>query len=383
MNRPTVSFVVLCYKLGHYLGECLSSILAQSYANFEILVMDDCSPDETPQVARSFPDPRVHHIRQPVNRGGYANLNDGLARCRGEFVWIISADDYLRDDHALEKYLQAFCAHPEAGLVFCPSLEIVAGVERAMGWGNHGPDKIVYPPGKFFVRLVQETNIISGSSALVRKEFYDRFGLWPMDIPHAADCYIFSLMALYYGVVYLPQPMMAWRRHELQWTEQYENEMAHVKASSDIAVRWRLRAHARQQGMEEAAAVCETALVDDYVERLVQYQTKQWKYGLTLEAFESSLRAHAESDERDRIHARIITKLFPRLIETGDQCYSYGDVGPAKSCYLLALRVGARAAPLRLRLSIIALGVVGRKLANCRGLMRRLEALVQGGSVGG
>jgi glycosyltransferase involved in cell wall biosynthesis len=60
---PIVSFVVPCYKLGHLLRECVDSILCQTYSDFEVLIMDDCSPDNTPEVAQSFQDPRVKYIR--------------------------------------------------------------------------------------------------------------------------------------------------------------------------------------------------------------------------------------------------------------------------------------------------------------------------------
>ena len=63
MQNPTVSFVVPCYKLAHLLPECINSILGQTYSDLEVLIMDDCSPDNTAEVARSFNDLRVKHIR--------------------------------------------------------------------------------------------------------------------------------------------------------------------------------------------------------------------------------------------------------------------------------------------------------------------------------
>jgi len=61
--NPLVSFVVPCYKFAHLLPQCVNSILEQTYQNYEILIMDNCSPDTTPEVAASFKDPRVKHIR--------------------------------------------------------------------------------------------------------------------------------------------------------------------------------------------------------------------------------------------------------------------------------------------------------------------------------
>jgi len=102
---PAVSFIVPCYNYAHLLALCVRSILAQTYPDFEILIMDDCSPDNTPEVARSFGDSRVRHIRHEKNLGHLANALRGHQLARGRFHWIISADDHLRRPDALEKYM--------------------------------------------------------------------------------------------------------------------------------------------------------------------------------------------------------------------------------------------------------------------------------------
>ena len=66
---PMVSFVVPCHKLAHWLPDCVASILSQTCRDFEVLIMDDCSPDNTSEVARSFQDPRVRYIRNETNLG--------------------------------------------------------------------------------------------------------------------------------------------------------------------------------------------------------------------------------------------------------------------------------------------------------------------------
>src|SRR5437660_6803256 len=96
MHTPTVSFVVPCYKLAHVLQECVDSVLSQTYSDIEVLIMDDCSPDNTIEVANSFQDPRVKHVRNAQNLGPLRNYNKGIKMSRGKYVWLISADEYLR-----------------------------------------------------------------------------------------------------------------------------------------------------------------------------------------------------------------------------------------------------------------------------------------------
>src|ERR1700710_1386671 len=112
MNNPTVSFVVPCYELAHLLPECVASILSQTYTDFEILIMDDCSPDDTEKVAATFRDERVKYIRNSENLGKLRNYNKGIGLCGGEYIWLISADDYLRKPYILEHYMRVMETNP-------------------------------------------------------------------------------------------------------------------------------------------------------------------------------------------------------------------------------------------------------------------------------
>src|SRR5262245_60086033 len=129
---PRVSFVVPCYRFGHLLADCVGSILSQSFPDLEVLIMDDCSPDETPEVAsRLSTDPRVRHIRNDKNIGHLRNYNRGLSIARGEYLWLISADDRLRRPYVVERFVRLLDAHPDVGYVFCPVLRFTD--EREIG----------------------------------------------------------------------------------------------------------------------------------------------------------------------------------------------------------------------------------------------------------
>src|SRR2546425_3448751 len=111
-QNPMVSFVVPCYNLAHLLPECINSILCQTYGDFEVLIMDDCSPDKTAEVAQSFRDHRVKHIRNEPNVGHLRNYNNGIALSQGKYVWLISADDCLRRPYILQRYVDLLNRNP-------------------------------------------------------------------------------------------------------------------------------------------------------------------------------------------------------------------------------------------------------------------------------
>jgi glycosyltransferase involved in cell wall biosynthesis len=120
LNCPKVSFVIPCYNLAHLLPQCIDSILSQTYSDFEILIMNDRSPDDTARVAKSYQDKRVKHIENESNLGHLRNYNKGIEMSRGQYIWLISADDYLRVPYILERYVRLMDSSPTVGYVVCP-----------------------------------------------------------------------------------------------------------------------------------------------------------------------------------------------------------------------------------------------------------------------
>jgi glycosyltransferase involved in cell wall biosynthesis len=107
VTRVTVLLSV--YNGERYVGEAIDSILGPTYRDFELLVIDDCSTDRTPQILASYADPRIRVIRNATNRGLTKSLNLGLAEARGEL--IARHDD---DDRSLPRRLEAQVAHLDA-----------------------------------------------------------------------------------------------------------------------------------------------------------------------------------------------------------------------------------------------------------------------------
>src|SRR5215813_7715276 len=178
--EPKVSFVIPCYNLAHFLADCVNSILSQTYGDFEVLIMDDCSPDNTPEVAAEFEDPRVTYIRNEPNLGHLRNYNKGIELSRGKYVWLISADDCLRSRSVLQKYVDLLDENPNIGYVFCPAMVLKDGEEaEVIGRVNRNGDRAEILSGRELVRSSAYNCPLVSPTALVRKECYTKVGGFP------------------------------------------------------------------------------------------------------------------------------------------------------------------------------------------------------------
>lgn len=114
---PLVSVIIPAYNADPYIDEALRSVLAQSYPEIEIIVVDDGSTDGTADRIAAF-SPRVQCYRR-TNSGGFPGVprNTGIERCSGEYICFFDADDIMVPDR-VEKQANFLSDHPEAGLVF-------------------------------------------------------------------------------------------------------------------------------------------------------------------------------------------------------------------------------------------------------------------------
>lgn len=118
-SRPRITVVIPCYNYGHFLAECLASVLDPGQVDVDVVIVDDASPDGSAAVARELAreDPRIRVIEHRTNKGHIATYNEGLAAAEGEYVMLLSADDLLAPG-ALARSAALLQAHPEVGLVY-------------------------------------------------------------------------------------------------------------------------------------------------------------------------------------------------------------------------------------------------------------------------
>lgn len=102
---PKVSIIVPFWGVEKYIAECIESIISQTFRDFELLLIDDCSQDRSREIAESFArkDSRIKIIVHVENLGLGGARNTGLKNAQGEFIWYIDSDDKMYSDNALEK----------------------------------------------------------------------------------------------------------------------------------------------------------------------------------------------------------------------------------------------------------------------------------------
>jgi len=115
---PRVTVVMAVYNAARFLREAVASVLAQTYRDFELVVVDDSSRDDSLSILQSFVDPRMQIIRHPTNMGAALSRNDALAAARGELAAIMDADDVCAPTR-LERQVAFLDANPPVGLVGC------------------------------------------------------------------------------------------------------------------------------------------------------------------------------------------------------------------------------------------------------------------------
>ncbi|HEY0866259.1 MAG TPA: glycosyltransferase family A protein [Fimbriimonas sp.] len=202
---PTVSILVPSYNHAQYLRECLDSAVAQTFEDWELILVDDASSDDSASIARSFEDPRVRVLVNGENLGTYGALQRGLDEASGEFVAVLNSDDVWLPEK-IHSQVVLMRDHPTTQ--FCYTLGDQISAEGLMHANQHHdwPRDEVQELLPFLLR----ENRILASSVMFRREglrFHTECrysGDWIALLEHAAlgPC------------VCVPEPMTLWRIHE-------------------------------------------------------------------------------------------------------------------------------------------------------------------------
>lgn len=141
MQQPSLTVVVTSYNYSNYISKCIESILDQDYSDFELIILDNCSTDETVEVVSGFlSDERVRLVRHPENIGACLNFNAALRVGNGRYLSLVSADDCLLPGHfsrlmsALKR--NASCVLAYSPIIMMDSRGVLHGAQKHSGYAE-------------------------------------------------------------------------------------------------------------------------------------------------------------------------------------------------------------------------------------------------------
>ncbi len=203
IDSPQISIVMSVYNGASYLEEAINSILQQTYANFELIIVDDASTDATSEILRKFDDCRIRVITNPRNLGLTKSLNIGMAAARGKYIARMDADD-LSLPHRLELQWQFLESHPDYALLGSPYYQIdeqgqIRSLIRVLTENEALRDGL------------RQQNWFGHGSVMMRREAVEQLGGYDERFTYAQDYDLWLRMSEQFKIANLEEPLYCWR----------------------------------------------------------------------------------------------------------------------------------------------------------------------------
>lgn len=196
-NNPLVSIITPTFNRSDYLPEAIDSVLGQTYPNFELIIIDDGSTDDTKTLVDSYlTDPRINYIYQS-NQGQSVARNKGIAESKGEFVCFLDSDNAWCPNK-LERSVQEFRRFPEADIVYG---DIILIDEKSAEIGKGSMKRY---SGKITPYLLKD-NFVSMNTTMTRRKCFDELGSFNESDRIAEDYELWLRFSTRFEFRYIPE----------------------------------------------------------------------------------------------------------------------------------------------------------------------------------
>jgi glycosyltransferase involved in cell wall biosynthesis len=205
---PRVSVIINVRNGASTLAETIDSVLAQTFADWELVVWDDRSTDTSAEVVRRYTDPRIRYYLSPDDAPLGKARSDAIARASGEWLAFLDQDDVWLP-FKLQK--QMALADEDVGLIYGRTIRFYpSGRERDYDWAH---EYELLPEGDIFLRLFTESCFIAMSSAVFRRSAIESIGGIPKEVRIVPDYYLYVAVAKQYRIRAAQEPLCRYRMH--------------------------------------------------------------------------------------------------------------------------------------------------------------------------
>ncbi|QBM76675.1 glycosyltransferase family 2 protein [Sphingomonas sp. AAP5] len=206
MTAPTVSVIMPAYHGADLIGETIVSLQAQTFADFELIIVDDCSTDDTVAVARSFADPRIRVIEAPSNRRVVLTRNAAFVEARGRYIAALDHDDLCHPTR-LARQVAYLDSHPEIVLVGSAANVLFEGAILPSALAPLSTPALI----EWLMRI---ENPLVWSSVMMRADVARK--LDPFQRPervYAEDFDLYHRISAFGGIARIDDELLTYRRH--------------------------------------------------------------------------------------------------------------------------------------------------------------------------
>lgn len=221
-KKPKVSIILPTFNRAHLIGKAIDSILSQTYGDFELIVIDDGSTDNTKEVVSSISDSRVVFVQHSENRGGGAARNTGIGCARGEYIAFQDSDDEWYPDKLSRQVEAMDGAPPEVGVVFTGFWLVQDGRRTYVPY-----PRISRKSGNIHSELLKE-NFVTTPSMLARKQALSKSGLFDERLPRLQDWEFVLRLSEDHAFICIDEPLLtSYRRSDSISSDRRARNAAH------------------------------------------------------------------------------------------------------------------------------------------------------------
>lgn len=218
---PLVSVCIPTFNGARYVAAAIGSVIRQSFTDFELLVSDDGSSDDTLEAIRSFSDSRLRLVANERRMGLVGNWNRCLALARGKYVTLFHQDDVMAQGNLAAK-IAVFDNYPDVGLVYSDIRQInESGLVIGGHYAPQPASDLTMPGWMLYEMTAAHGNTIACPTVMMRGECYQRLGGFEPDLPFATDLEMWLRIASCYDVAYISTPLVLIRIHSEQETARF------------------------------------------------------------------------------------------------------------------------------------------------------------------
>lgn len=249
---PSVSILMPVYNAEPYLSEAIQSMLNQTYVDFELIILDDCSTDRSAEVVQTFSDARIVYHRNEVNSGLANNLNTGLKLATGKYIARMDGDD-ISLPHRLQTQVDFLESHPDIDLCSCAMQ--MFGADNQLWIRDRDPEQVK-------ITMMFYSAVLHASSVF-RRDVFEKNNLYYKQETFPAEDYdLWARAAFFFRMVNLPDVMYLYRMHRTQVTS---TDPRSAEKCREIQIRY----------LSKALPVLSEKEIVDFVDGFIAYKISE------------------------------------------------------------------------------------------------------------